>query len=78
MIYERFAEWLDCVLETEMPKTLLAFCFNLYEEENKYWSVELIGSDEFDEEDAYWACKESFDSRAYSCRWQEFILFMAK
>ena len=33
-MYDRFAEWLDIVLNTEIPNELAAFCFNLYEEEN--------------------------------------------
>lgn len=70
-MYERFAEWLDIALDTELPKELVAFCFNLYEEENNTWSVELIGSAEFDETDSDWACSEVFDSREYPCRWQE-------
>ena len=69
-MYERFAEWLDIVLNTELPNELTAFCFNLYEEENYTWSVELIGASQFDEEDSDWACYEVFDSREYPCRWQ--------
>ena len=70
-MYDRFAEWLDIVLNMEMPKELVAFCFNLYEEENDTWAIELIGSSQFDEEDADWACYEVFDSREYPCRWEE-------
>lgn len=70
-MYERFAEWLDIVLDIELPKELVAFCFNLYEEENGTWAVELIGSAEFDETNEDWACNEVFDSREYPCRWQE-------
>ena len=33
-MYERFAEWLDVCLDTEFPEEIVAFCFNLYEEEN--------------------------------------------
>lgn len=70
-MYNRFAEWLDISLDRELPSNLVAFCFNLYEEENNTWSVELIGSSEFDEADSDWACNEVFDSREYPCRWQE-------
>lgn len=70
-MYEQFAEWLDYTLDAELPNELVAFCFNLYEEENSTWSVELIGSSEFDEADSDWACNEVFDSREYPCRWQE-------
>ena len=70
-MYERFAEWLDVILNMELPENLLAFCFNLYEEENNVWEIELIGSSEFDETDEDWACNEVFDSREYPCRWQE-------
>ena len=37
VMYERFAEWLDIVLDTELPNELAAFCFNLYEEEMNKW-----------------------------------------
>lgn len=70
-MYERFAEWLDYSLNAELPDDLVAFCFNLYEEENSTWSVELIGSPDFDGEDGYWACHEAFDNREYPLRWQE-------
>lgn len=70
-MYERFAEWLDICLDTELPDNMVAFCFNLYEEENNTWSVELIGSSEFDAADSDWACNEVFNSREFPCRWQE-------
>lgn len=70
-MYDRFAEWLDVSLNTELSENLAAFCFNLYEEENKNWSVELIGASTFDEETSDWACEECFSKREFPFRWQE-------
>lgn len=53
-----FFSWLDEILSQEFPKDTVAICFNLYEEEDNKWAVELIGTDEFDEEDDDWACDE--------------------
>lgn len=53
-----FFSWLDEILSQEFSKDTVAICFNLYEEEENKWAVELIGTDEFDEEDDDWACDE--------------------
>lgn len=53
-----FFGWMDDILSQEFPKDTVAICFNLYEEEENKWAVELIGTDEFDEEDDDWACDE--------------------
>lgn len=50
--------WLDGILVQEFPEETVAICFNLYEEEENKWAVELVGTDEFDEEDDDWACDE--------------------
>lgn len=53
-----FFYWLDDILTQEFPEETVAICFNLYEEEENKWAVELVGTDEFDEEDDDWACDE--------------------
>lgn len=58
-----FFSWLDDILTQEFPQETVAICFNLYEEEENKWSVELIGTDDFDEEDDDWACDEIVDFR---------------
>lgn len=63
-IYIEFEKWLNNLLEeNEMPANTAAFCFNLYEEEDEAYGVQLIASDEFDEEDGgEWACSEVWSS----------------
>lgn len=39
----------------------MAFCFNLYEDEDDQWSVELVGTSRFDVEDEDWCCDETAD-----------------
>ncbi len=43
-MFNRVAEWLDAVLETDIPKEVVAFGFNLYDEGHYNWSMELIGA----------------------------------
>lgn len=59
----KFAKWLDSILENELPNNIKAINFNLYEDGNNKWSIELIGSSSFDEKDEDWACDEVFSTR---------------
>lgn len=62
-IYSSFAEWLDNLLENnDMPENTKAFNFNLYEEDDNVYSVQLIASDRFDPDDDEWACYEIWSS----------------
>lgn len=62
-IYEEFAKWLDRLLDNnKMPENTAAFNFNLYEEEDEVYGIQLIASDEFSEEDEDWACSEIWSS----------------
>ena len=57
-------------MEKEIPDNTIAINFNLYEEhEHDTWSVQIIGSDKFDEED--WACNETFSSEENIYIWVE-------
>ena len=51
-----FNNWLDITLSQKIPSAVLAFSFNLSEP----WSVEIVGTDRFDESDPDWACNEIF------------------
>lgn len=62
MEYQKFALWLDGVLEKEALDEILAFNFNLYSRENEY-NIELIGSDQYNYDDSNWACSEKFTTR---------------
>ena len=70
--YSNFEEWLDGILsnENEMSDEIVAFCFNLYEDADDYWSVELVGSASFDKDDDDWPCDEVFSTREYPLTWK--------
>ncbi|MGM9531702.1 hypothetical protein [Intestinibacter sp.] len=57
---EEFKVWVEKYL-VDLPEDAVAINFNLYEGEEDY-SVQLIASDEFDEEDEDWACEEIFST----------------
>lgn len=55
---DKMAEWIDEVLEQMVSDEVVAFCFNLYDDGNNQWSMELIGASSFCLEDEYWPCEE--------------------
>jgi hypothetical protein len=61
-IYIEFEKWLSKLLENDMPDNTAAYNFNIYEEEDETYGVQLIASDEFSEEDDDWACSEIWSS----------------
>lgn len=69
--YVAFERWLDQTLSAEIPDDVVAFNFNIYEDGDFNWSVELIGASTFDEEDEDWACDEVFSNRDNPIVWQE-------
>ncbi len=57
---EELNHWIDAALASEVPKTVIAYSFNLFEldpQEAKY-GIELIGSEEFDADNSDWACND--------------------
>ena len=60
---EKFDSWLDNVLDKKLPSSIVAINFNIYEDENNNWSIELVGSPNFSEEDEDWACDEVYTTR---------------
>ena len=61
--YEDFSRWLDKHLLEELPSEIIAINFNLYEGSENTYDVEVVGCDEFDEDDDDWACSEVFTTR---------------
>ena len=57
---EDFKIWVEKYL-VDLPEDTVAINFNLYEGEDAY-SIQLIATDEFDEEDEDWACEEIFST----------------
>ena len=72
-MYDEIANWLDEILSQEMPSEIAAFHFNLYEDDDNEWSMELVGTKDFDLEDEDWACDEitDFDTRETPFSWEQ-------
>ncbi len=68
-MYNEFEAWLDAALEAGLPDNIAAFNFNLYEDGDDLWSIELIGASRFDTEDPDWACDEVFTNREDPLSW---------
>lgn len=62
-------KWIDSIFENTIPNEVVGIAFNLYEDENNQWSIEMIGSGSFDAEDPDWACDEVFDTRDNTLSW---------
>lgn len=62
-----FSNWLNTVLEQDLPKGVIAYNFNLYEGSNGTYDIQLIGSDDFDEDDQDWICTDYFTTGENVC-----------
>ena len=60
-MYNEVANWLNNVINQDIPEEVVAFCFNLYEDGNNAWSMELVGTERFDVDDEDWPCDEVTD-----------------
>ena len=71
LTYNRLETWLDDVMQMTIPNDVVAFCFNLYEDANKSWTIELIGTSSFDATNSDWACDEVFTTRDNPLTWYD-------
>lgn len=69
--YSKFELWLDGALSRDITHDVVAFCFNLYQNSNSYWTIELIGANSFDANNNDWACDEVFSTRDYPLTWHQ-------
>jgi len=84
VINKPVSNWIDDILNTDIPDNVVAFCFNLYDDGCGEWSMELIGSSRFDLKDEDWPCDEitHFDSRKnlykweMECSWEEALAYI--
>lgn len=65
--FRLFSDWLDRTLEQKLPEGIIAFNFNLYEGAEPTYDIQLIGSEEFDEDDSDWACTDFFTTGEDIC-----------
>ena len=68
-MYIEFEKWLNNILEENMPIPGAAINFNLYEEADLYWSIQLICASYFDEADEDWCCEENRDGMGRDIRY---------
>src|ERR1041384_8151146 len=57
-----FNAWADSALANTIPKSVVAFNFNLYESLHEF-HADVIGSNTYDDNDPDWACNETFVER---------------
>lgn len=70
-MYEEFEKWLDKVLDKNLPFEAVGINFNLYEETDLHWSVQLVATKWFDPEDEDWVCDEVFTTGEDLYSWQQ-------
>ncbi len=85
--YVLFSNWLDRIMEQELPKGIIAYNFNLYEGSNGTYDIQLVGTDEYDEDDEDWACTDYFTSGEDICyikrtndikKWEDGLCYIKK
>ena len=72
-MHEKISTWLDSVFDRSIPEGVVSVCFNLYEDGDDSWSLEVVGCSSFDSEDPDWACDEvtDFETREEPFTWTE-------
>lgn len=70
---EKIYNWLDKVLQQDIPKKTKGLNFNLYDDSGDNWSIELVATTRFDLNDEDWACDEFFDfgTRKKPLKWKQ-------
>lgn len=59
--YFEMVKWIDSVLSQSVPEEVVAFCFNLYDDGDNRWSIEIVGTNYFNKKDVDWPCYEIID-----------------
>lgn len=60
-MYDKLVAWIDESLAQGIPEDVVSVCFNIYEDGDNSWSMELVGCSSFDPDDDDWACDEVSD-----------------
>jgi hypothetical protein len=68
--YQAFEQWLDKALNHKISDKVVAFCFNVYEDVDNKWSIELVGASSFDKDDDDWPSDEVFTTRRHPFVWR--------
>lgn len=71
--YDVFSKWLNHLLTDEitdivkLPNGVIAYNFNIYEGSDLTYDIQLIGANEYSEEDDDWACTDYYTSGENIC-----------
>jgi len=65
--YVALSNWLDRIMEQELPKGIVSYNFNLYEGSNGTYDIQLVGTDEYDKNNEDWTCTDYFTSGENIC-----------
>lgn len=60
-MFKQISDWIDNTLINNSMDNIVAIAFNLYDDGNNTWSLEMVGTSEFDIDDSDWACNELSD-----------------
>ena len=60
---KEFFKWLDSLLTNELNSEIKAINFNLYEDTDNKWAIELVGTFSFNKDNDDWTCDEVFTTR---------------
>lgn len=63
MMYTEFEKWLNAAIESGLSDGE-GLCFNIYEEGNHTWAIELVIASAFDPEDDDWASETIYSSES--------------
>lgn len=72
-LYNNLKIWLEGFSKEPINNNIKAICFNLYDDGNGNWSLEMVGTASFDQDDPDWACDEitDFGTRNSPFFWNE-------
>ena len=72
-LYNNLKIWLEGFSKEPIANKIKAICFNLYDDGNGNWSLEMVGTASFEQDDPDWACDEvtDFGTRNSPFSWNE-------
>lgn len=70
-MYYDFVKWLDRVLDENNEIAGAGIVFNLYEDSDMHWSIQLVSTSYVDIDDEDWKCDEVFSTGEDLYTWQQ-------
>lgn len=70
-MYKEFEQWLDTTLSQGLSDCTVALVFNMYQDGENQWSIELVETATFDDTHEDWACDEVYCDRDNPFIWTE-------